>query len=541
MKLPEQFESKQPTVAEIMNGAMDKARDRGMKSEQARQLAHREVRLAGFYKTNRGWTRLTGDLREKVNVREATKQPDGTYVICDVDVFYPNAVKGHEEEDRYTPEQIEQICENTNRAIEAGGQAPGLIEGHPNPFQQAMGSQAESHGIGVNWRTSPRGRGWARCDLVKVDPAIVARLQKGKLPGLSARINQDAGGLNKRFGHVALLGGDIQALSHLPTHEIFAAQQVCFSAAVAGQTSDKDLSMDKNKCYSAMAHAYASMAAGEPDAESKLKEAKAQFAALADGGDDVTSAPPVAPPMPDDGAGGDTAGAPAPQFDADFAGLEGLDPADDAAGGEQSADPTAGGGAAGAPAFSAETQLPEEPKLTGTDATLPQKLDFAAQATETFVNDPVTAFQQLAKLTQTISGQNALLQRKVFAAEQREKQVTTRLRTTEFVNEINALRKSGRILPENKVLEAQFKQCFSAANPGEAVKNLVTFLKAIPKGQTRSSLSMFDATAATRDFSADDAESIADVKREMRDVTGKAVSDEMVKAGMTSNWGMPSR
>lgn len=540
MKLPEQFESKQPTVAGIINEAMEKARDRGMKSEQARQYAHREVRLAGFYKTPRGWTRLTGDLRNKVNVREATKQPDGTFVICDVDVFYPNAVKGHEEEDRYTSEQIEQICENTNRAIEAGGQAPGLIEGHPNPFQQAMGSQAESHGIGVNWRISPRGKGWARCDLVKVDPAIVRRLQKGKLPGLSARINQDAGGLNKRFGHVALLGGDLQALSHLPTHEIFAASQVCFSAAVAGQTPSKDFFMKtKSECYAAMAHAYASKEAGEPDADAKVEEAKKMFAALGDGGDDVTSAPPPAPPAPDDNAGGDTAGNPAPQFEADFAGLEGLDPAGDAAGGEQT--PEAGGGAGGAPAFSAETQLPEEPKLTGNNATLPQKLDFAAQATETFVNDPVAAFQQVAKLAQTIAGQNAMLQKKVFAAETRERQATNRLRTTEFVNEVNALRKSGRILPDNKVLEAQFKQCFSSANPGEAIKGLISFLKAIPAGQTRSSTSLFDSTAANRDFSADDAESIADVVREMRDLTGKTFSADMVKAGMTSNWGMPTR
>src|SRR5688572_3939365 len=81
----------------------------------ARRYALSQVRNAGWFRTAGGWRQLTPDLRAKVNVREAVRQPDGRYVIEDVDCFYPNSVKGAAEQ--YTAAQIRRIVRNTNAGI----------------------------------------------------------------------------------------------------------------------------------------------------------------------------------------------------------------------------------------------------------------------------------------------------------------------------------------------------------------------------------------------------------------------------------------
>jgi len=254
----------------------------GHTPDKAKQLAMRHVQHAGWYRTKDGWKRLGPDLRGKVNVRCVEEQPDGRFLIPDVEVFYPNAVKGKDRKTRFAVEEIARAVENTNRAVESGGQKPGLVIGHPVPEAKLLGVQSPQYGAAINFRRSDKGDGWVQCDLVDVRPEVVEKWKKGEYTGLSAGFVNDAGDLNLRFGHIALLGADIQALSHLPATEIFSVEgQLCFSTDPATFIT-KGNTMNGKKtdgfaalkgAFDALASAYASAEAGEPGHEQKLTEA----------------------------------------------------------------------------------------------------------------------------------------------------------------------------------------------------------------------------------------------------------------------------
>lgn len=274
------------TAEEIYKKHTSEALQKGKSRADAHLSGLRHVNHAGFFKGPSGWKQLHPDLRDKVNMREAIPQPDGTFAIYDVDAFLPNAVKG--ENEVYDAKRILRIIDNTNGMIAAGGQKPGLLEGHPSLLQAMNGMQMDSHGHPINWRKSPRGAGWARCDIVHVDPEMIDRLKKKKLTGLSAYVAKDAGSLNERFGHVALLGGSTQALSSLPMHDVYAS--CCFSADAAFFQGEQIMLNDKQKkCFDAAvkagvgyAAAEASFGAKEPGADMKMKQAKADcFSAAA--------------------------------------------------------------------------------------------------------------------------------------------------------------------------------------------------------------------------------------------------------------------
>src|SRR4051812_42962813 len=80
-------------VVDLYHEARERQTEQHGDAERAHRYALGEIRRAGWFRTSKGWQQLTPDLREKVAVREAIKQPDGRYVIEGVPVFMPNAVK----------------------------------------------------------------------------------------------------------------------------------------------------------------------------------------------------------------------------------------------------------------------------------------------------------------------------------------------------------------------------------------------------------------------------------------------------------------
>jgi ribosomal protein S16 len=447
-------------------------RENGASHDEAHRRAIRMTQHAGWHRTSKGWRQLHADVRDKINVRDAVKQPNGRFIIEDVDVFYPNAAKG----EPYNDEDIRQISANTNRMIESGSQKPGLLEIHPNDYQKAIGVQLPSYGSGVNWREHPEKTGWARCDLIDIDPAIIEKMRTRQLTGLSAGIAKDGGGLNRRFGHVAMLGGETQALSQLPITELAdvysVSSQVCFSATPPADTSflKGQIMNDKHKaCYGALADAYSACAAaftsfnaGEPGSDKKVEESKAKldaaFAAACELGEegnplhhilhhkhDVESspaggfaAPPDAMPVP---------GTPTP-------------PAATAAPIVDNAPPTPVGSL-------------EQPR-TG--------VSFAA--------DPEAAFNALSE-------ENAA-QRKTIAD---LVAVTNGLigngLKQQFSVQIDALRRDGHQLPDQPDIEQMFSVCASGAKPKDAIEKLLNMLRKLPKRQSVAAVGqVFDASAA---------------------------------------------
>lgn len=426
------FDNAPGPVAEIYRRALDDRTEQGDETTAAEQYALRQVQLAGWYRAPGGkWEQLTSDLRDKVNVRQAIKQPDGNFAVFDVDVFYPNAAKGPELV--YDAQRVRRAIANTNAAIEAGGQRPGLCEGHTHPLQAASGMQLPTYGAGVNWRESPRGKSWARCDLVDVQPSVIDRLRTRMLTGLSAALAWDAEKLNERFGHVAMLGGQIQALSRLPRLEVFSTQQqVCFSAevALADAFHPKGRSMLTQKqlaLYAALGAAYAAMGAGEPGAEDKLKQARADYAA--EFGSD---------PMADLAAGGAMPTVPA--------------------------DPALGGNPAAVPAGP-----------TDTVPTLPDAAMFAA--------DPAAAFDASTRVV-------ANIQRQMQQNRENDRRTIDQLKgivtglvgkeiRTQFAAEIAELKRNGHYLPSDESIDSQFAAAAKSGKDG--VDGLIALLKSTPK------------------------------------------------------------
>lgn len=281
-------------VVRLYDAAHRKWLDQGKSDEQARHFAAGEIRRAGWFRTNKGWKRLSPDVRDKVNVRAATPQPDGRFLIEDVDVFYPNAVKQTQDGDIIPLDRrkVLRAIQNTNASIRAGGPKPQLTEGHSYPEQKAMGVEPPAYGDCFNWREHPEKPGHARCDLL-VDPIALEKIRDKRLPRLSAQFTCDAGGLNLRFASVAMLGSRAPALSRLPETEVIysAANQFCFAApellTVSGRTPSTSISRKTMPCdpeqmkgHAAAIHAaYAAQQAGEPGADDKLQEAFSAYEA----------------------------------------------------------------------------------------------------------------------------------------------------------------------------------------------------------------------------------------------------------------------
>mgnify|MGYP000594301689 FL=1 len=243
------FTSNTPSdVANIYSQAFAKGMADGLDTDESERAAMRSIAHAGWYQTKQGWQRLGADVRDKVNLRKAEKQPDGKYIVRGVDVFYPNAVKADEHGNpvQYTADNIRARIANTNAAIANGGQAPPLSKGHPHLLQKANGIQLPAVGRAINWTESPRSPGMARCDLVDIPAHVIENeWANGHWTGLSAGLVSDANRNNERFGHVALLGVDSQALSHLPTTEVFSVDQCLFSADCFYKQSKGKTDMDK--------------------------------------------------------------------------------------------------------------------------------------------------------------------------------------------------------------------------------------------------------------------------------------------------------
>jgi hypothetical protein len=408
--------------------------DREYKNHSRSDLSHEEIHRralrmtqhAGWYKGNKGWKRILPDLRDKVAIREAVRQPDGKYFIDGVYVFYPNAVKG--EGLPYSESDIERMIENTNRSILSGSQKPGLTEGHAVPEHHLLGKQIDAHGFGVNWRKDPKGRkGWAMCSLIDVEPEYVQRMKDRKLTGLSAGIAKDSNGLNRRFGHVALLGGASQALSHLPTHEIFSGGSMFFSADTEtfpkGRSTMKRLTPKQRECYSAMHTAFEAYAAaekcnelGEPGAESKMDEAYGAFTSA-----HSNFMGEINPSSPQELAGG-------PGAAPDEMGMQQPEPAPQPSGAspEFSADPAAA---------------------------------FAALQDE--VKSQQAKFESLQKAHYALIGRQA---------------------KQNFDSTVDTLRREGRQLPGN--LDALFTSCMDNKNPSKALTTLIESLRSLPPKQT---------------------------------------------------------
>lgn len=255
--------------------------EQGDDFDSAEKSASMAIRHAGWYQTEKGWEKLGPDLRGKVNVRKATKQPDGRFFIQDVPVFYPNAVKGSDESARFDNSSIKRAIENTNRSIAEGAQKPALVLEHPHPAQKMAGVAKPAFGTAINFRLGPKNDGFVHCDLENVAPEVVDQWKKGNWIGLSAGFVEDAGSLNLRFGHVALLGADMQALSYLPMTELFSSRDLWFSTDTVFLSKGTNMptpnpearAAAEKQHYGALSAAYASIAAGEPQSKSKLSEA----------------------------------------------------------------------------------------------------------------------------------------------------------------------------------------------------------------------------------------------------------------------------
>ena len=183
----------------LINKAKRELVDAGNSADEAERMALHQARVAGWYETLDGWKRIASDLRSKINIRKAHRQPDGRYLIQDVDVFYPNAVKGkpiHDEDGNvvghetitYNADDVRKIIDNTQLGVEDGNPVP-LTPTHVRPEHKYTGIVIPAIGKGINFRESPRGDGWARCDLADVEEKTVDDWRRGRITGLSAGIS----------------------------------------------------------------------------------------------------------------------------------------------------------------------------------------------------------------------------------------------------------------------------------------------------------------------------------------------------------------
>jgi hypothetical protein len=280
-----------PQFKEVVGDAYAEAATEAHPAE-VDKVAAKLVRNAGWYKTNDGdWKQLTPDLRNKINIRAGVRQPDGNYLIEDVDVFYPNQVKGDDEASNYTPSRIKGFIENTNRMINNGGQPPAVVREHPTPEKRANGITSPASGHSFGFRDSPRGNGMVRCNLLVSEP-LYKEWKEGKWLGLSAGFACDKYGSNMRFGHIALLGADMQALANLPRVEVFeAGNQLVFAAnsSLLEIPMPRQLTDEQKKAFSLMsaahkaaADAFAASASGDEELTQNFEATAAEAFAAAE-------------------------------------------------------------------------------------------------------------------------------------------------------------------------------------------------------------------------------------------------------------------
>ena len=406
-------------VVEIYNRAYAEHKPKG--HPEAHKRALRMVSLGGWYKGGKGWSQKHPDLTNKVAIREAVQQPDGRFVIENVPCFYPSAVKG--KESSHSADDINRYIQNTNRMIASGAQKPALVEGHPDPGAAMLGMQSDSLGSPVNWRAHPTRKGWAMCDLVDVVPEIVSRMKDRKITGLSVGLAKDANNLNKRFGHVALLGGTTQALSQLPATEVFASN-LNFSADTETFPQGNPMKLnDKQKacfkamkdCYDAYEAAEESEKVGEPGADEKVKEAFA--ACMAKKG----------------------------EFDAAMS--EDSEPGNPTNGSPMEPNLSAPANSANA----AELSAPESD-------TPPDDSEYAAITDAAIIADPLPPLQ---KMREFIQRQGRVL-----------KAMLVQNRFRDFSAACDELRRTGRPVPAGNDLRTEFDLCFAARDIEKAEKAL---------------------------------------------------------------------
>ncbi len=298
-------------------GLSEAMQSHGLSGKKADEYALQNLFNAGWYKTaDDKWEMMGPDVRAGVNLRPAIRQPDGTFVIRDVDVFHENDVKGHPvtgEPVRYSAGDVRERIKNTNQAIKSGGQPPALSKGHPHQLMKMTGHVPASFGEAINWRVSPRSNGMARVDLVKVPEEMMEEWRKGKLTGLSAGLLHDSKGRNRRFGHVAALGAESQALATLPRVQVFQGQEqdlLHFSAspeAFEGEMpaddeedfsppsmfeNDSDTSERKTPMKMSEMFAAIATAAAEAEAGKNPKALNEAFSSLAEEDFDMSSQAP---------------------------------------------------------------------------------------------------------------------------------------------------------------------------------------------------------------------------------------------------------
>lgn len=283
------------TFADAPKAVLDNAmrvfrmyRDSGESLEESYSRTVRGIHREGWYHTLSGWKKIAPDIADKVDVHVAESQPDGRYVIQGVTVFYPNAVKGSDA--AFDAARIRRATANTNTAIENGGQRPALTINHPGPFNEST----ESLGHGVNFRKSPRGEDWLECDLIDVPGHVVQDIRDRRYTGLSAGFVGDADDLNLRIGHIALLGVESQALSHLPMLEVFSSRHdssLVFCADPVQMTKGPTMKIknaeQRAKLFAALGTALTSYSVGEPNADHKVKEVFDTFGAHPDAKEDL--------------------------------------------------------------------------------------------------------------------------------------------------------------------------------------------------------------------------------------------------------------
>lgn len=461
-------------VTRIFNDAKEKMIDQGKPAPDAERYAMRQVHNAGWYKASKGWKQLHPDVRDKVQVREAVRQPDGRYLIEGVQVFYPNAVKSRGGKSiPFGRDAIVRNIKNTNRAIGSGARLA-LTEGHPDPtINKALGQQTPSFGAPLNFREYPAGSGKVLCDLTDVEPGLVQKMKDRKLPGLSAGFAEDAGGLGERFGHVALLGAESQALAHLPTIDVYStSNQLCFSADnhtfsfPKGKIMiDKTRAKEMADCYASYGAALASYAAGEEGAEHKLEEARGIH------------------------------GANLIPYAAELNPVE-----DKLPGGAYEAGPEGGSNA---------TELAEA-RLPDTTTATPNKAEFSAEDGRRLQEENRSIMKRLLML----SG---------------------RMVRSEYEKKRDELRAAGHQF-DAESHDKMFEACTDSKNPAEALKRLYNLMEKSPKKESLAAIgTVFGAEASQRQKAAEDAplseKELADTLEQMYQATGKTYSANDLQLG----------
>ncbi len=493
-------------IREVYCAAFDAAKASGKNDEDSDARAIKEVQNAGFYNTKTGWKQLAPDVRNKVNLREAILQPNGKYVIEDVDVFYPNAVKGDVKP--LTPEFVKYAIDNTNKSIGSGAQIPPVTIGHPNDLQKNFGVQLKALGSVINWRQSPRGNGLVAADLVDLDPNVVKLMQQQNLTGLSSGVEgaapvnaglvSDANKSNMRFGHVALLGGTAQALSQLPRVEVFSANNVLYFAAdplLVQQPIQKDNKMPAGAehhsklgdAHMLLGQAHKSFAAGEPGADDKIKQGKCMLydATCAYEGANMAAGPAVntEPKLPQNPIAAKEEGSGQPANEKTKA----VD-------GDQNtfaAQPGSIKMPEGKPEPAVNDNKPVPQAVAAVD---PAKPSFGTDMTKPqFETQPVAAFEALKVDTNALKTENETLKNLVTKLSTELKSLTNKSARADFEAQIVELEKT-KYLPPKESLLANFEAALVSQTPAESIKTLVDMLKVMPaKPVTPAQVTVFDA------------------------------------------------